>query len=27
LIGLILGAIGALMWDGVAAGFSRRRAA
>ncbi len=26
LIGLILGAIGALMWDGVAAGFSRRRA-
>jgi len=26
LIGLILGAIAALMWDGVAAGFSRRRA-
>ena len=27
LIGLILGAIAALMWDGVAAGFSRRRSA
>ncbi|HVA32262.1 MAG TPA: Wzz/FepE/Etk N-terminal domain-containing protein [Gaiellaceae bacterium] len=27
LIGLILGAIGALMWDGVAAGLSRRRTA
>jgi capsular polysaccharide biosynthesis protein len=27
LIGLILGAIGALMWDGVAAGFARRRVA
>ncbi len=27
LIGLILGAIAALMWDGVAAGFSRRRPA
>ena len=27
LIGLILGAIGALMWDGVAAGLSRRRPA
>lgn len=26
LIGLILGVIGALMWDGVAAGFTRRRA-
>jgi capsular polysaccharide biosynthesis protein len=27
LIGLVLGAIAALMWDGIAAGFSRRRAA
>jgi capsular polysaccharide biosynthesis protein len=27
LIGLVLGAIAALMWDGLAAGFSRRRAA
>ena len=26
LIGLVLGAIAALMWDGLAAGFSRRRA-
>jgi hypothetical protein len=25
LIGLILGAIAALMWDGLAAGMSRRR--
>ena len=25
LIGLVLGAIAALMWDGIAAGFSRRR--